>query len=76
MPLFIELQELPDRLEEALSALHFADEVVLTVDSAPRAKLIAVPVPGPCKMDLHPGAMVMAPDFDDPMPTDFWTDKP
>ena len=75
MPLFIELRELPERLEEALAALRFADEVILTVDSTPRAKLTAVPVPGPCKLGLHPGAMVMSPDFDDPLPDDFWVDK-
>ena len=25
--------------------------------------------------NLHPGAMVMAPDFDDPLPDDFWFGK-
>ena len=75
MPLMIELRELPERFEEALAVLRMADEVVLTVDSTPRAKLTAVHVPGPCKPDLHPGAMVMAPDFDDSLPDDFWVDK-
>ena len=75
MPLMIELRELPDRLEEALSALRAADDVVLTVDSTPRAKLTALPVPGPIELGLHPGAMVMHPGFDDPMSDDFWQDN-
>ncbi len=25
--------------------------------------------------NLHPGAMIMAPDFDDPLPDEFWLGK-
>ena len=63
------------RFEEALAYLHVSGEVVVTVDSIPLAKLTALPTPprtAPRKPDLHPGAMVMAPDFDDPLPDDFW----
>ena len=72
MPLMIELRELPSRIEEAMAVIHASGEVVLTVDSIPRAGLCALPVSGPRKMGLHPGAMQMAPDFDDPLPDEFW----
>jgi len=75
MALMIELSDLPARFEEALAYLRVCGEVVLTVDSVPLAGLTALPTPPrtePFKLGLHPGAMVMAPDFDDPLPDEFW----
>ncbi len=34
-----------------------------------------LPLHEPRVANLHPGAMIMAPDFDDPLPDEFWFGK-
>jgi len=39
------------------------------------ARLERKATPGPRVAELHPGAMEMAPDFDAPLPDEFWLGK-
>jgi prevent-host-death family protein len=70
----IEVSELAERFAEVLAQAGTGNEVIVTEGGVPRARLIAIPPPRtePRILGLHPGAMQMAPDFDDPLPDEFW----
>jgi antitoxin (DNA-binding transcriptional repressor) of toxin-antitoxin stability system len=69
----IDIRDLPARLEEALALASAGGEVILLEGSVPRAKIVpAAPVPQRVA-GLHPGAIQAAPDFDAPLPEEFWT---
>ncbi|HET6575475.1 MAG TPA: hypothetical protein VFG68_17865 [Fimbriiglobus sp.] len=64
----MDVRELPGRLSELMALVRAGTEVVLEEASAPVAKLV------PCEkprrefiLGMHPGAMVMREDFDDPI---------
>jgi len=68
----IDIRELPARLDEALALASAGGEVILLEGSTPRARLVPL---GPVHLraaGLHPGALQPAPDFDAPLPDDFW----
>lgn len=69
----IDVKDLPNRLDEMLAKAASGDEIILTDASGPRARLL--PLPKPRTLGLHPGAMEAAPDFDDPLPEEFWLGK-
>jgi prevent-host-death family protein len=73
----IEVSELAGRFAEVLAQAETGNEVIVTEGGVPRAKLTAIPPPRtePRVPGLHPGAMEMAPDFNDPLPDDFWLGK-
>lgn len=62
-------KKLPD-LKGLLSLVADGTEVVLTEDNTPIARLVPIPkrIAG-----LHPGAIWMSEDFDEPLPDEFWT---
>lgn len=67
----VDVRELPGQLEELLS-LAAAGREVLVQDGPATGKLVSAPPPAaPAKREwafnLHPGAMVMREDFDDPI---------
>jgi antitoxin (DNA-binding transcriptional repressor) of toxin-antitoxin stability system len=69
----IDIRELPARLEEALAVASAGGEVILLEGSVPRAKLVPAG-PAPQRVaGLHAGALPAAPDFDAPLPEEFWT---
>jgi antitoxin (DNA-binding transcriptional repressor) of toxin-antitoxin stability system len=76
MPTTIDIRDLPGRLDEALARAVAGEEVVLLDGATPRARLLPYPatsgkrIPG-----LHPGAIRPAPDFDAPLPDEFWTGR-
>ena len=76
--LTIDINDLPARYAEAVSRAEQGDEVVVTAVGQHAVRLVPVPAPvptppsGPRIFDLHPGAMEMAPDFNDPLPDSFW----
>jgi antitoxin (DNA-binding transcriptional repressor) of toxin-antitoxin stability system len=72
----IDIRELPARLEEALVLAASGREVILTDGATPRARLVPLVRPGARVAGLHPGAIEAAPDFDAPLPDDFWTGQP
>jgi antitoxin (DNA-binding transcriptional repressor) of toxin-antitoxin stability system len=68
----IDIRELPARLQEALALALAGGEVILLDGSTPRARLVPVDPAPPRAAGLHPGALQPAPDFDAPLPDDFW----
>jgi antitoxin (DNA-binding transcriptional repressor) of toxin-antitoxin stability system len=68
----IDIRELPARLNEAIAVAAAGGEVILLDGSTPRARLVPLG-PSPLRTaGLHPGALQPAPDFDAPLPEDFW----
>jgi antitoxin (DNA-binding transcriptional repressor) of toxin-antitoxin stability system len=68
----IDLSELPARLNEALAIVASGREVLLTDGAKPRARLVPCGGTGPRVPGLHAGAIQVGPDFDAPLPDDFW----
>jgi antitoxin (DNA-binding transcriptional repressor) of toxin-antitoxin stability system len=71
----IDIRDLPARLDELLALAAAGHEVILLDGSSPRARLVPLH-PSERLPGLHPGAAQMAPDFDAPLPDDFWTGRP
>jgi antitoxin (DNA-binding transcriptional repressor) of toxin-antitoxin stability system len=78
----IEITDLPGRFAEALQRLVRGEEVVITENQVPRAKLIITPSASPPPdgkprvLGLDPGQQVwMSDDFDAPLPDEFWQGK-
>jgi antitoxin (DNA-binding transcriptional repressor) of toxin-antitoxin stability system len=69
----IAIQDVPARWSELVASAMAGNEILVVEGDVPRLKLIALPhtsgkrVPG-----LHPGAMKMTDDFDEPLPDEFW----
>jgi antitoxin (DNA-binding transcriptional repressor) of toxin-antitoxin stability system len=72
----IDIRELPARLEEALAVASAGGEVLLLDGSTPRARLVPFSSASLRMAGLHPGALQPAPDFDAPLPDDFWAGQP
>jgi antitoxin (DNA-binding transcriptional repressor) of toxin-antitoxin stability system len=71
----IDIRDLPQRLDEALSHIAGGGEVILVDGATPRARLVPVIVPPTTRiLGLHAGQMIIADDFDAPLPDSFWTD--
>lgn len=68
----IDIRELPARLDEALALASAGREVILLDGPTPRARLVPFAPAPPRAAGLHPGAFQPAPDFDAPLPDDFW----
>lgn len=72
--LVIDVSEAPRQLVELLDQVATGTEIILMEGTTPRARLIPVAsrssrgrVPG-----LHQGSMTISPDFDAPLPDEFW----
>jgi prevent-host-death family protein len=72
----IDIRELPDRFRELLSEAEAGGEVIVTEEGKPRAMLVALPASGHRVAGLHAGAIQIAPDFDEPLPDEFWAGRP
>lgn len=74
----IEITDLPGHFAEALQRLVRGEEVVITENQVPRAKLIITPSASPPPdgkprvLGLNAGQIWMSDDFDDPLPDEFW----
>lgn len=75
MPTSIDSRELPSRLDELLPLASAGSEVILFDGSSPRAPLVPYARTSPRAVGLHAGAFVTSPDFDTPLPGDFWTNQ-
>ena len=67
----IDIRELPARIDEALALVSSGREVILTDGATPRARLLPLAA-GERVAGLHAGAIQTSPDFDAPLPDDFW----
>ena len=72
-PTLIDVRELSRRLEEVLASVAAGNEIIVTDGAIPRARLLPLASAAPRTPGLHPGALQAAPDFDAPLPDDFWT---
>jgi antitoxin (DNA-binding transcriptional repressor) of toxin-antitoxin stability system len=69
----IDIRDLPARLDEAVRLASQGQEILISEEGHPRAKLIPLEraqgarVPG-----LHKGMVDIADDFDAPLPDEFW----
>jgi antitoxin (DNA-binding transcriptional repressor) of toxin-antitoxin stability system len=73
----IELNDLPARIGEVLATIRAGGEVILTDGGEPKAKVEPVALPltrQPRRLGLGEGrgGYWMAPDFDAPLPDEFW----
>ncbi|NER22704.1 MAG: prevent-host-death protein [Symploca sp. SIO1B1] len=79
-----DLKQLPSSVTELLSLMQDDQEIIITNDNIPVARLTRLnpvvqtklkleetPKPG-----LNLGAMVMSDDFDQPLPDEFWLQNP
>jgi antitoxin (DNA-binding transcriptional repressor) of toxin-antitoxin stability system len=71
----IDIRELPARLDEVLALASAGGEVILLDGSTPRARLVPLGPAPPRAAGLHPAALQPAPDFDAPLPDDFWAGR-
>ena len=70
----IDISQAPRQLVDLLDQVAAGAEILLMEGAKPRARLVPVMsrvnrsrVPG-----LHRGSMTISPDFDAPLPDDFW----
>ena len=69
----VDVRELPGRFAELLDLARAGAEVVVTDGSTPRARLVPLPVAHRATIPgLHAGLVDIVPDFDDPLPDEFW----
>ena len=61
-------------IEHAADALPPEEFAMLLAHLAERSRSKSLPQ-GERVAGLHPGAIVMSPDFDDPLPDEFWLGK-
>jgi antitoxin (DNA-binding transcriptional repressor) of toxin-antitoxin stability system len=68
----IDIADAQQRLGEVISGMEPGEEIVLTDEGRPVARLVRLAlqsrVPG-----LHLGAIEVSDDFDEPLPDEFWT---
>jgi len=70
----VEIHEAQQHLAELVAQVATGTEIILLDGQTPRARLVPITphaarrVPG-----LHAGSMTMSPDFDQPLPDEFWT---
>lgn len=69
-----DINRLGDRLLELLTDIQNHIEVTLTHDGVPLATVSPLPTKSVVipKAGLNRGSMVMADDFDEPLPDEFW----
>jgi antitoxin (DNA-binding transcriptional repressor) of toxin-antitoxin stability system len=70
----VDVSEAQTRLKELLSLVLEGAEIVLTEDSTPIACFVPIASPTtPRIAGLHPGAICISDDFDEPLLEEFWT---
>jgi antitoxin (DNA-binding transcriptional repressor) of toxin-antitoxin stability system len=75
MSMMVDIRELPQRMTELLSAASDGTEIILTDGTMPRARLI--PLEAKTRIaGLHPGAIQVGSDFDEPLLDSFWLGQP
>ena len=69
----VDISETPMSLQELLSLINEETEIVLTEGNKPLARLSPIlPLVNPRIPGLHPGAISISDDFDEPLPEEFW----
>ena len=69
----VDVHDAEGQLRNLVALAASGTEVVLTDGATPLARLVPVTQSGaPRVPGLHPGAIQMAEDFDEPLPDEFW----
>jgi antitoxin (DNA-binding transcriptional repressor) of toxin-antitoxin stability system len=69
----VTVQEAEGHLLELMALVEQGEEVVITHNDQPKVKLVALVKPPQKRVfGQHRGQVWMSPDFDDPLPDDFW----
>jgi len=72
----VEVEEAKEKLKELIELVGEGAEIVLTDGRVPLARLVPVaPAAATRVAGLHAGSVTTAPDFDDPLPDDFWSSE-
>jgi antitoxin (DNA-binding transcriptional repressor) of toxin-antitoxin stability system len=72
-PKIVTVQEAAEHLLELIDLAAKGEEVVIAHDNQPKVKLVPIgQVPTKRVFGQHRGKIWMSPDFDDPLPEDFW----
>jgi antitoxin (DNA-binding transcriptional repressor) of toxin-antitoxin stability system len=70
----VDVQDAQLHLADLLAQVAAGTEIILTDGHQPRARIIPfTPPPARRVPGLHAGSMTMSPDFDAPLPDEFWT---
>jgi len=70
----VDVREAQVHLQDLLSQVLAGKEIVLTEGNSPVARLVPVDsITTPRMPGLHSGAIWTSPDFDEPLPEEFWT---
>lgn len=70
----IDIHEAQKHLYELLSSVKTGEEIILTKDNAPIARLTPLANATAHRVaGLHAGAIWTSADFDEPLPDSFWT---
>jgi antitoxin (DNA-binding transcriptional repressor) of toxin-antitoxin stability system len=69
----VTVQQAEAHLLELIALVEKGEEVVITCNDQPRAKLVPIVHAAHKRMfGQHRGQVWISPDFDDPLPDDFW----
>lgn len=69
----IDIQEAQHQLLELIDQVIIGTEIILVDGTMPRARLVPITqTPSQRIPGLHLGSMIASPDFDDPLPDNFW----
>jgi antitoxin (DNA-binding transcriptional repressor) of toxin-antitoxin stability system len=72
----VDIRELPDRFRELVAEAGTGVEVIVTEEGTPRAILVPLTTARTRVAGLHAGAIQTTPDFDEPLPEEFWAGRP
>ena len=69
----VTVEEAGARLLELISLAEQGEDIVIAHEDQPKVKLVPIgQVPKKRVFGQHRGQISMSPDFDDPLPEDFW----
>ncbi|MGI9176109.1 MAG: type II toxin-antitoxin system Phd/YefM family antitoxin [Rhodothermales bacterium] len=69
----VDVADAQAHLAELLKRVAEGEQIVLADENGPVAWLLPASVEASRVANLHPGAMEMQEDFDEPLPDAFWT---
>lgn len=76
MPIEMDITRLRERIVEVISRIDELQEVIVMDGGVPWVRIGAVKPSQARVAGLHAGASQVGPDFDDPLPDDFWAGRP
>jgi antitoxin (DNA-binding transcriptional repressor) of toxin-antitoxin stability system len=72
----VDVRQLTERFAELVALAAAGGDVIIAEGSVPRARLVALGSGRARQPGLHRGAITTTPDFDEPLPDEFWTGAP